>query len=236
MSACRVLINTCSIRTNYPSFTFIPGISSLFFIEFFSLHRAEWKLRKGSAIPSVSDILIGMGFAPNHVDLAVQCHGEDIEACIQFILSLQASSQSNSDSFFPAESKSSDSLRSSYDSVLLCVSDEELPSLTELDSVKKDCASDSEGNDRVKRCYGGDLSQIDIYEEIRMSNANGNTNGNTHTNGNTNSNSNGSASSNLNGSLDPEEHFMNYLWTYAFRYDFWSKQSIRILSPLFLPF
>lgn len=170
----------------------------------------------------MSDILIGMGFAPNHVDLAVQCHGEDIEACIQFILSFQASSQSNSDSFFPAESRSSDSLRSSYDSVLLCVPDEELPSLTELDSVKKDCVNDSEGNDRVKRCYGGDLSQIDIYEEIRMSNANGNTNGNT------NSNSSGGVNSTLNGSLDTEEHFMNYLWTYAFRYDFWNKQSIRI--------
>ena len=189
------------------------------------MHRAEWKLRQGSAIPSVSDILIGMGFTPNHVDLAVQCHGEDIEACIQFILSLQASSPSASDSFFPAESKSGDSLRSSYDSVLLCVADEELPSLTELDSVKKDCASDTEGTDRYKRCYGGDLSQIDICEEILTSHASGS--GSASGSGNGNANSNGNAATAQNGSIDPEEHFMNYLWTYAFRYDFWSKQSIR---------
>lgn len=167
----------------------------------------------------MSEILIGMGFAPSHVDLAVQCHGDDIDACVQFILSMQSTANSVSDSFNPVESNSMDSLRSSYDSVLLCVSDEELPCLTELETVKKDCAEDIELNDRYKRCFSGDLSQIDIVEEINDPNSNV-------------INSNSGNSNALNGSLEKEDHFMDYLWTFAFRYDFWNKQFIRI--PFFL--
>ena len=126
--------------------------------------RWEWKLREGVSSPSVADTLIGMGFAPSHVDLAIRFHGEDIDSCIQFILTLQASANTSSVSFTPSSSISFDSHVSSLDSILLCMSDEELPSLTDLETVQKDCFEANHVNDPNMR-YFGNNNNLFIFDE-----------------------------------------------------------------------
>ena len=121
--------------------------------------RWEWKLREGVSSPSVADTLIGMGFAPSHVDLAIRFHGEDIDSCIQFILTLQASANTSSVSFTPS---SSISFASVYRAARNITTNS--LSLEHLETVQKDCFEANHVNDPNMR-YFGNNNNLFIFDE-----------------------------------------------------------------------
>lgn len=91
-----------------------------------------------------------MGFTCEQAELAVQIEGENMDRCVQFLVTLAESKRPS----FPSKST-----ELSFDSVVLCVSTEEegtLPPQLPSNDIRNDCSADEEFATNSRRLFGQD--------------------------------------------------------------------------------